>query len=41
MLRILISPRVWLAVLITLCGAAIMGPLAILLGLFFIGLAAV
>jgi len=41
MFRILISPRVWLAVLIMLSGIAIMGPLAILLALFFVGLAAV
>jgi len=41
MFRMLVSPRVWLAVSIVCAGAAIMGPLAILLGLFFIGLAAI
>jgi|GEM_PF-3206355 len=41
MFRILISPRFWLAVLIMLGGTAVMGPLVILLALFFVGLAVV
>jgi len=37
----LISPRMWLAVTLMLAGFAIMGPLLILLALFFVGLAAI
>ena len=41
MLRMLISPRMWLAVTLMLAGFAIMGPVMILMALFFVGLAAV
>ena len=41
MLRMLISPRVWLAITLVMAGFAIMGPVAIMMMLFFLGLAAV
>ena len=41
MLRMLISPRMWLAVTLVMAGFAIMGPVAIMMMLFFLGLAAV
>ena len=41
MLRMLISPRVWLAITLVMAGFAVMGPVAIMMMLFFLGLAAV
>tara|TARA_B100000953_G_C17889864_1_gene380894 strand:+ start:290 stop:406 length:117 start_codon:yes stop_codon:yes gene_type:complete len=37
----LISPRMWLAVTLMMSGLIIMGPVILLLMLFFVGLAAV
>jgi len=41
MFRMMISPRFWIAATIMLIGIGMLGPLALMLGLFFIGLAAI